>query len=129
MAVRPQIRNTALEGLLPGDALGVRRPGVQRFLEPGFLGFLLGFALCLFTAGLDRADGLDRPGLLGEPDLAEIAFADIREDLRDLVLVQGFAFQQLQRQLVQDVAVLGQDGVGLVVGAPSIRRRTSSSTT
>ena len=39
-----------------------------------------------------------------------------RKTCGDLGLVQGFALEQFQRQLVQHVAVLGEDGVSLVMG-------------
>ena len=70
----------------------MRGLGVQGLFEPGMGGFLLGFALRLFAARLHRAGGLDRAGLLGEPDVAEVALADVGEDVRDFGLVQRFAF-------------------------------------
>src|SRR6185436_9175681 len=79
MTISPDICCTALEGLLPADALGMRGLGIQGLFEPGVGGFLLGFTLRLFTARLHRAGGLERAGLLGEPDIAEVALADVGE--------------------------------------------------
>ena len=114
--VRACVGDAALERSVLGNTLRVRRPGVERLIQPGLFGFLLGLALSPLLAGLHRARHLDRTGLLGQPHLAEIALADVAEDVGDLGLVQCFALQQLKRQPVQDVAVLGEDGVGLVVG-------------
>src|SRR6478735_2271834 len=72
MTISPDICCTALEGLLPADALGM-----QGLFEPGVGGVLLGFTLRLFTARLHRGGGLERAGLLGEPDIAEVALADV----------------------------------------------------
>ena len=50
MTISPDICCTALEGLLPADALGMRGLGVQRLFEPRMGGFLLDFTLRLFAA-------------------------------------------------------------------------------
>jgi len=76
---------------------------VQRFLEAGALGFLLGFALGFLLARFHRAGFLDRSGFLGQPHLAEVTLADVREDVRYLRLVEGLPFQEFKCQLVQDV--------------------------
>ena len=54
-----------------------------RLLEARQLFFRLGYALSLLLAGLHWARRLDRTGLLGQPDFAEVTLADVGEDVGD----------------------------------------------
>ena len=54
----------------------------------------------------------DRTVLVEEPRVARSVLVHVGKNIRQLVAIQGFLFQQFRSQLIQDVAVSVQNPVG-----------------